>query len=74
MKKWFVKFPTYQYNEDVKALAKENDLKIIDDAFQGDEKQCENAPKLTLIEDEKPKGKKPLKGEKPKDQDDEKSE
>lgn len=53
MKKWFVEFPTYQYVEDVKELARKNNLKIIDARFQGNEKQCENAPKLTLIGEKK---------------------
>ena len=48
MKKWFIKFPTFQYQEDVKALAKKHSLKIIDMKFQGSESQCENAPALTL--------------------------
>jgi hypothetical protein len=54
MKVWFVKFPTFQYNEDVKELAKKQGLKIIDAQFQGDQEQCENAPKLT-VKGEKPK-------------------
>ena len=48
MKKWYVEFPAYQYNEDVKALAAERGLKILDAKFQGDDKQCEDAPKLTI--------------------------
>lgn len=52
--KWFIEFPTYQYVEDVKKLAREKGLIIVDAKFQGTEKQCENAPKLTLI-GEKPK-------------------
>lgn len=48
MKKWFIKFPTYQYNEDVKELARVNRLKIVDSAYQGSDSQCENAPSLTL--------------------------
>ena len=48
MKVWYVKFPTYQYNEDVKALAKENGLKIIDAKFdKGD--GVKDTPKLTII-------------------------
>jgi hypothetical protein len=45
---WYVEFPTYRYVEDVKQLARKNDLKVIDARFQGGNKQCENAPKLTL--------------------------
>ena len=44
---WFLEFPTFQYNEDVKDLARKNNLKIIDSRFQGENKQCDNAPKLT---------------------------
>lgn len=54
MKIWYVEFPTYQYNEDVKELARKNNLKIVDAIFQGENEQCEEAPKLTLI-GEKPK-------------------
>lgn len=54
MKIWYVEFPTYQYNEDVKELARKNNLKIVDAIFQGTDKQCDNPPKLTLI-GEKPK-------------------
>ena len=49
MQTWYVNFPTFQYVEDVKDLARRNNLKIVDAVFQGNEKQCENAPKLTLI-------------------------
>lgn len=45
---WYVEFPTYRYVEDVKELARKNGLKIIDAKFQGENKQCEKAPKLTL--------------------------
>lgn len=48
MKVWFIEFPTYRYNEDVKDLARMNNLKIVDAKFQGTLKQCENAPTLTL--------------------------
>jgi hypothetical protein len=37
------------YVENVKEVAKANGLKIIDAKFQEDNKQCENAPKLTVI-------------------------
>ena len=52
--KWFIEFPTYKYVEDVKKLAREKGLIIVDAKFQGTEKQCDNPPKLTLI-GEKPK-------------------
>lgn len=45
---WFVEFPTYRYNEDVKKLARQNDLKIIDAKHQAGRDQCKDAPKLTL--------------------------
>lgn len=47
-KVWFVGFPTYRYTQDVKTVARKADLKVVDARFQGDQKQCENAPKLTL--------------------------
>lgn len=53
MKIWYVEFPTYQYNEDVKELARKNNLKIVDAVFQGNNKQCDNPPKLTLIGEKK---------------------
>ena len=44
---WYVKFPTFQYNEDVKALAKERGLTIIDAKFdEGD--GVKDPPELTL--------------------------
>ena len=57
---WYVEFPTFQYNEDVKDLARKNNLKIIDSRFQDDNKQCEKAPKLTLkVKPEKADNKEP---------------
>lgn len=50
---WYVNFPTFQYKENVKELAIKNGLKIIDAQFQGDNEQCKNAPKLTLIKADK---------------------
>ena len=47
MQIWYVEFPTFQYNEDVKDLARKNNLKIIDARFQGENKQCDKPPKLT---------------------------
>ena len=58
MQIWYVEFPTYIYNEDVKELARKNNLKIVDVRFQGNEKQCENAPKLTKIGEKLTKPKK----------------
>jgi hypothetical protein len=45
---WYVELPTYRYIEDVKSLAMKNNLRIVDAKFQGKNKQCENAPKITL--------------------------
>jgi len=44
---WYVKFPTYRYNQDVKALARKAGLEIIDAQFD-DGKGAEKTPKLTL--------------------------
>ena len=44
---WYVKFPTFQYNEDVKALAKERGLTIIDAKFD-DGDGVKDPPELTL--------------------------
>jgi len=54
---WFVKFPTYQYNEDVKVLARKAGLKIVDARY--DDGNGVEGPKLTV------KGKK--RGPKPKE-------
>lgn len=44
---WYVEFPTFQYNEDVKALAKDRGLTIIDAKFdEGD--GVKDPPELTL--------------------------
>lgn len=43
---WYVEFPTYQYNEDVKELAREKGLTVIDAQFD-DGKGVKDAPKLT---------------------------
>lgn len=50
---WYVEFPTYQYNEDVKALAKKHGLKIIDAQFKSDDTGADKTPKLTLKKDAK---------------------
>ncbi len=49
---WLVDFPTYQYKEDVKALAAKNNLSIIDSRFTSSINPAlvigkEDAPKLT---------------------------
>lgn len=51
-KVWFVKHPLSQYKEDVKALARKNDLVIYDAKFEGTfDKDVVEAkpPKLTSI-------------------------
>ena len=59
---WYVEFPTYKYKEDVEDLAQRNNLIIIDARFQGENKQCEKAPKLTLkVKPEKVDNKEPEK-------------
>ena len=45
---WYVEFPTYQYNEDVKELAKKNGLKIIDAQFDAGDGE-KDVPKLTKV-------------------------
>ncbi len=52
-KVWYVEHPIFQYQEDVKAIARERGLKIIDAKFKGSNKQCAKAPKLTLIGENK---------------------
>ena len=51
---WFVKFPTYIYNEDVKSIARKNGLKVVDIRYQGDMEQLPKAPKLTINKDFEP--------------------
>ena len=59
---WYVEFPTYQYNEDVKDVATKNKLTIIDAKFRGENEQCSNEPKLTkkgaIVKTRKPRRKK----------------
>ena len=52
--RWYVDFPTYRYNEDVKKIARQKDLKIINARYQGKAEQCKNAPKLTLKKEYQP--------------------
>ena len=47
---WLVEFPTYQYNENIKALAAKHGLKIIDAKHKhliGEDFVESNPPKLT---------------------------
>jgi len=46
MKIWYVKFPTHQYNEDVKVLARKAGLKIVDARY--DDGSGVEGPKLTV--------------------------
>lgn len=58
-KVWLVAHPTHQYNEDVKQLARQNNLKIYDTKVAGDfdsSRVEQNPPKLTKPGD-KPKAK-----------------
>lgn len=43
---WYVEFPTYQYNENVKELATKNGLRVIDALFDAGDGEKE-VPKLT---------------------------
>ena len=48
---WLVKFPTYQYAEDVKALAAQHRLRIVDVKFKSEldpRKIAADVPKLTV--------------------------
>jgi len=67
MKIWYVKFPIYQYNEDVQEIAKQNKFKIIDiaqkesyEAVAG-EIELADAPELTIKGAEKKAVKKVVK-------------
>lgn len=54
-KLWLVKHPLSQYNEDVKALARKNDLKIVDAKFKGSIDQkfvADKPPALTVTKAE----------------------
>jgi len=56
LKPWFVAFPTYQYNENVKEVARAGGFKIVDAKFQGKTPQSPDVPKLT-VKTKKPAGK-----------------
>jgi len=63
-KVWLVEEPLSQYKEDVKSLAKVNDLAIVNARFKGmvkAERICANPPELT-----KKRGRKPSVKEEPK--------
>lgn len=47
---WLVEHPTYQYEQDVKQLARRNDLVIVDARFADrfDDDQLAKGPKLTV--------------------------
>jgi len=47
---WYIAFPLSQYNEDVKAIAQERGLTIVDKVHQGGNLQMANAPVLTFKE------------------------
>ena len=47
---WLVEHPTWQYNEDVKKLALENGLVVVDELFKGsytEDQLVKKPPKLT---------------------------
>ena len=44
---WYVEFPTFQYNEDVKAIAKQRGLTIVDAKFDAGD-GVKDPPALTL--------------------------
>lgn len=44
---WYIEFPTFQYNEDVKALASKAGLKIVDAQFYNEDLAADKTPKLT---------------------------
>ncbi len=50
---WLVEFPTYQYKEDVKLLARQANLKVVDAKFgktiNPELVEVEKAPKLTKL-------------------------
>ena len=48
---WYVEHPIYLYKENVKELAKKAGLKVVDSCFQGENKQCADAPKLTKVKE-----------------------
>ena len=62
-KAWLVEFPAYQYNEDVKALARQRNLIVYDAKFADqipDEWVEKDPPKLTKVGEEAAKrGRKP---------------
>ena len=49
---WYIEFPTFKYNEDVKALAAKAGLKIVDAQFYDEDLAAEKTPKLTKKKDE----------------------
>ena len=54
--KWFVEHPISIYNEDVKSLARENKLKIVDIKFINEpigQFAAKDVPKLTLVSESK---------------------
>ena len=60
-KVWYVKHPTYIYAEDVKQIAREKNLKVIDSQFKSDKVnydlvlEPDAEPKLTVLDKYKPK-------------------
>jgi len=50
---WYVKFPTFQYNEDVIALAKDAGLRVLDARFDADD-GADDVPELTVKDGSEP--------------------
>lgn len=51
---WFLEFPTFMYKEDVKALARKADVKIVDAKYKKDypaEMIAEQVPKVTKLKE-----------------------
>lgn len=58
--KWFVDFPTFRYQEDVKKLARDNRLVVVDAKFKNDpigNFAAAKVPEITLKAEYQPKKK-----------------
>ena len=56
--KWFIEFPTYRYNENVRVLAAKNGLQIVNAKYKNDsigKFAAPKVPKLTLKDEYLPK-------------------
>lgn len=50
---WYVQHPTFVFNEDVKALARQQGLKVVDAVYDAGD-GADDVPKLTLRDEYKP--------------------